>query len=216
VSVLLLQHEPAAAASIAATLRQAGFRVSVADEGPPTVGRTTIDVVALGMKGDARDRVGACERLRADGYPGAIVVVGASPRDVESLLDAGADDFVPAPVRDAELIARVRMARRRIHARSKLRWGPVELELLHRTASLRGQVLTLTDREYGLLTCLVEAGGEVVTRSELLSKVWERSEGHRSNLVEVHLSRLRVKLGDDAALIDTVRGVGYRLRAPGR
>src|SRR5580700_18874 len=104
VSVLLLQHEPAAAASIAATLRQAGFRVSVADEGPPTVGRTTIDVVALGMKGDARDRVGACERLRADGYPGAIVVVGASPRDVESLLDAGADDFVPAPVRDAELI----------------------------------------------------------------------------------------------------------------
>ena len=67
------------------------------------------------------------------------------------------------------------------------------------------------DREYALLVPRPVGGGDVASRAEQLSKVWERSEGH-SNLVEVHLSRLRDKLGEDAALIETVRGAGYRLR----
>jgi DNA-binding response OmpR family regulator len=216
VSVLLLHHDAAAAASLAVALQHAGFQVSVADPGAEPAGADAVafDVVALGMKGAPGERVQACERLRTVGYGGAIVIVGASPGDVEPLLDAGADDFVPAPVQEDELIARLRMARRRVGARARRRWGPVELELLYRTASLRGQALTLTDREYGLLACLVEAGGEVVSRAELLSKVWERSEGNKSNLVEVHVSRLRDKLGADADMIETVRGAGYRLRVP--
>lgn len=213
--MLLLHHLGVEAAALAVTLQQAGFQVSVAGQGsePSAADMAAFDVVALGMSGEPGDRVRVCERLRAEGYGGAVVVVGASPGDVEPLLDAGADDFVPAPVQEAELLARLRMARRRKGARARLRWGPVELELLHRTAALRGQALALTEREFGLLACLVDAGGEVVSRAELLSKVWERSEGHRSNLVEVHLSRLRDKLGSDAALIETVRGAGYRLRA---
>jgi DNA-binding response OmpR family regulator len=214
VSILLLHHDAADAAVLAATLQQAGFHVSIADDGavPSLAEVPGFEVVALGMRGDAGERVRICKQLRAQGFGGAIVVVGASPADVEPLLDAGVDDFVPAPVQEAELLARLRMARRRTGTRARLRWGPVELELLHRTACLSGRALSLTDREYALLACLVESGGEVVSRGELLSKVWERSEGH-SNLVEVHLSRLRDKLGDDAVLIETVRGAGYRLRA---
>jgi DNA-binding response OmpR family regulator len=216
VSLLLLHHDAADAAVLAATLQHAGFQVSVADDGavPSLAEVSGFEVVALGMRGDAGERVRICQQLRGQGFAGAIVVVGASLADVEPLLDAGVDDFVPAPVQEAELLARLRMARRRTGTRARLRWGPVELELLHRTACLSGRALSLTDREYALLACLVESGGEVVSRGELLSKVWERSEGH-SNLVEVHLSRLRDKLGEDAALIETVRGAGYRLRANG-
>ena len=76
----------------------------------------------------------------------------------------------------------------------------------------RRSLLTLTAREYGLLECLAVASGEMVSRAELLARVWSHGGGRRSNLVEVHLSRLRDKLGADASMIETVRRAGYRLR----
>jgi DNA-binding response OmpR family regulator len=219
VSVLLVQHESSKALLLAAALEHAGHRVKVEAEGagPEPVDAAAFDVVAIGAEQAADNRVRLCVRLRAEGYLGAIVVVGVEPDQVSTLVDAGADDFVLAPVQELELVARVAMARRRVVARARSHWGPMEIDRVHRTASLRGQALPLTAREYALLECLLEAGGEVISRADLLSKVWARDDDPGTNLVEVHLSRLRDKLGEDASLIETVRRAGYRLRRePGR
>jgi DNA-binding response OmpR family regulator len=214
VSVLLVQHDSAEAEALAATLEQAGYRVKVEQGGaePEPVDAAAYDVVAIGAQRSADDGVRLCERLRAEGYLGAIVVIGVEASQVAAHVDAGADDFVVAPVKQQELVARVAMARGRVVARARSRWGPVEIDRVHRTTSLRGHALPLTAREYALLECLLEAGGEVVSRTELHSKVWARDEDPGSNLVEVHLSRLRDKLGTEAGMIETVRRAGYRMR----
>jgi DNA-binding response OmpR family regulator len=154
----------------------------------------------------------SCQRLRAEGHLGAIVVLSAKANEAVGLIDAGADDFVVPPIEGSELVARVQGALRRAVTRARSRWGSVEIDRVHRAAYLRGQLLPLTSREYALLSSLLEAGGDVVSRADLLSKVWGRDEDPGSNLVEVHLSRLRDKLGMDAELIETVRRAGYRLR----
>ncbi len=93
-----------------------------------------------------------------------------------------------------------------------MRWGPLDLDQVHRDLRVRGRTIALTARECALLTCLIEAGDQVVSRAKLRAQVWPRKEDRGTNLVEVHLSRLRDKLGDDAGVIETVRREGYRLR----
>ncbi len=213
--ILLLQDDPIAASALAGSLRDAGARVATFDASAPdaTTDMGGYDAVAIGAHDDVAADVKRCESVRAEGYRGPILVLGSPPEHADVLLDAGADDFVPAPVRASEVIARARMARRRLQTRARKAWGPVQMDLVYRTVSLRGEMLTLTEREFALLACLIEAGGEVVSRAELLSRVWDRTDERTSNLVEVHLSRLRDKLGADATLIETVRGSGYRARA---
>jgi DNA-binding response OmpR family regulator len=213
-SILLVQHDAAEAAALTHVLEQAGFRVTVAlDSGDRELGdAAAYDVVAIGGRRALGERLELCRRLRAEGYLGAIVALGADANDLPALLEAGTDDFVVAPLQASEVIARVQMALRRVVAGARARWGPVEVDRVHRAVLLRGRVLPLTAREYALLSCLLEAGGEVVSRADLLSKVWAREDDPGTNLVEVHLSRLRDKLGADAAMIETVRRAGYRLR----
>jgi DNA-binding response OmpR family regulator len=214
VSILLLQHDATEVAAIAAVLEQAGFQVTVATDADDPGGAAVaeFDVVAIGVAGSFEDRVMSCQRLRAEGHLGAIVVLSAKANEAVGLIDAGADDFVVPPIEGSELVARVQGALRRAVTRARSRWGSVEIDRVHRAAYLRGQLLPLTSREYALLSSLLEAGGDVVSRADLLSKVWGRDEDPGSNLVEVHLSRLRDKLGMDAELIETVRRAGYRLR----
>jgi two-component system, OmpR family, response regulator len=211
VSILLIQHDTKDVA-LQALLEHGGFLVAIASHGDEQmpIESAAVNVVALGTDLALDDRIHLCKRLRAQGYGGAIVILGANAGDFSQLLDVGADDFVLAPIQASELIARVQIAPRRLVAPA--RWGPLEFDRRHRTASLRGRALALTRREYGLLSCLLEAGGEVVSRADLLSKVWASEEDPGSNLVQVHLSRLRDKLGVDANLIETVRRAGYRLR----
>jgi DNA-binding response OmpR family regulator len=214
VSVLLVQQNPTEAANLAKLLEQAGFRVTLAPgrDVSDLPDAAASDVVAIGGDLALDHCVLLCTRLRARGFLGAIVVLGAVANDVAALVDAGADDFVLAPIQPSEVVVRVQMALRRVVAQARCRWGPVEIDRVRRTCSLRGQMLPLTAREYDLLSCLLEAGGEVMSRADLLSKVWGREEDPGSNLLEVHLSRLRDKLGADASMIETVRRAGYRLR----
>ncbi len=94
------------------------------------------------------------------------------------------------------------------------RWGEIEVDRVARTATLRGRSLALTSREYALLVCLLDAAGAPVARADLLARVWGIAEDPGSNVLEVHVSRLRDKFGEDAVLFETIRKTGYRLRKP--
>ncbi|MEZ4390608.1 MAG: response regulator transcription factor [Polyangiales bacterium] len=127
-------------------------------------------------------------------------------------LDAGADDFVVKPFELEELMARVRALLRRASSAGRAEVGPIRLDFEQRRASLRGAPLDLTAKEYAVLLHLAHRVERVVSRTELLAQVWGSQFDPGSNLVDVHVSRLRDKLGDCAWMIETHRGVGYRLR----
>jgi two-component system OmpR family response regulator len=210
VSVLLVHHEGVEAAILAKALDSAGFRVHLVSDARERLDAMTFDVVVVGVSGELPGRLALCTRLRVDGYKGAIVALSKDSTELDRLVDAGADDFAAVPIEASELVARVRMALRRV-ATHAARWGPIEIDRFQRVARLRSRALALTAREYALLACLVEAAGTAVSRTELVAKVWGRYDPG-SNMVEVHLSRLRAKLGEDADIIQTIRRAGYRLR----
>ena len=116
------------------------------------------------------------------------------------------------PFEVEELVARVHALLRRAAGHGALRFGALALDRLRHEARLGGQPLELTPREFALLLHLAHHADHVVTRSELLTRVWSTPFDPGSNLVEVHISRLRDKLGEYAWMVDTVRGKGYRLR----
>jgi DNA-binding response OmpR family regulator len=214
VHILLTDHHRPEAIALAGLLEQSGFRVTVASS---LVDSTVEDLavfegIALGPQGRLEERAERCRHLREEGYAGAVLAVCVDVTEGETLLDAGADDFVTMPLGALELVPRIRACVRRASARSGLRWGGLELDRVHRVLRLRSRSVTLTVCEYELLVCLFEAGGRVVSRASLRERVSQAKEGRGSNLVEVHLSRLRDKLGQDAARIETVRRAGYRLR----
>jgi DNA-binding response OmpR family regulator len=217
VSILLIQHDAAEAPALAAVLQEAGFQVAVDSsepgaEVPAIPNLSKHDVIAIGAHAGFEDRMRLCRQLRSRGYSGAILAVSRDTVEVPALLDAGADDFLVAPVHASEFVVRIRMALRGGVSRVRARWGEIEIDRVERTAKLREQPLCLTAREYALLSCLLEASGEAVSRADLLARIWGHDEDPSSNLIEVHLSRLRDKLGADEALIETVRKTGYRLR----
>jgi two-component system, OmpR family, KDP operon response regulator KdpE len=157
-------------------------------------------------------------RLRAFTMAPIIVL---SARDGEAAkvaaLDAGADDFVQKPFALAELLARLRAALRRAASGQEaptplIRVGPLEMDLVARTATLNGAPLRLTPREWDLLAALARAGtGRVVTQRQLLSAVWGPSHAESPQYLRVYVGHLRQKLGEAASLIRTEPGVGYRL-----
>ncbi len=174
------------------------------------------DVVIIGTSETTSERaqepIHLVRQLRAVAYEGTIIAVVRARKEGAFALDSGADDFVAVPVDANELAARIHAALRRHRERWRTVWDGFELDRARRSATLRGKPLPLTPREYDLLSVLVKAAGAVVSRADLLAQVWGMDEDPGSNLVEVHLSRLRDKLGADARMVDTVRGAGYRLR----
>jgi DNA-binding response OmpR family regulator len=215
VRVLVIDSERAAASELAGMLMRAGFAAEVGEcaAGTSIDGvATDFDIVALGPSGLVGERAALCGALREGGYDGAIVAVCADISDGGILVEQGVDDFLIAPVEEREMAARLRFCcSRRRAPRPLLRWGPLELDRLGRTVRLRERTIRLTSRDCELLACLIEAGGGVVTRARMLEQVWQGREDRGTNVVEVHLSRLRDKLGEDAWLIQTVRRAGYRL-----
>jgi DNA-binding response OmpR family regulator len=212
--ILLTNHDVAEAIAFAGTLERSGFRTTTVSSleavSDDDVG--IFEGAVLGPVGPLEQRAEHCRKMREDGYAGAILATCTDVTDGEALLHAGADDFVTAPLNPLELIARLRACVRRASARSHLRWGPLDLDRMGRVLRLHGRTVPLTARECELLACLIEGGGRVVSRAGLRERVWRRKEDRGSNLVEVHLSRLRDKLGEESSLIETVRRAGYRLR----
>jgi len=210
---------------VGSVLRSEGFVVELAAEGRAALDaarRFAPDVVVLDLGLPGMDGIEVCRRMRtfSDAY---VVMLTGREDEVDKLigLSVGADDYVTKPFSPRELVARIRAMLRRPRtvtaaADSTRRVGALEVDPAAREARLDGVVVELTRIEFDLLDVLSERPRTALTRGQLLERVWGPNWFGDDHLVDVHMSKLRQKLGDDARApryIRTVRGVGYRLEA---
>ncbi len=164
------------------------------------------------------DGIEVCHDMRAAGRWSPVIILTArdAVEDRVRGLDVGADDYLVKPFSFAELAARLRaLVRRGAHERpSVIRVGAIELDPAARAIRIDGRELELTLREYSLLELLVRRAGQVLSRTEIIEHVWDWAYDGASNVVDVYVRYLRIKLGEGPGIpvIETVRGVGYRLR----
>ena len=168
------------------------------------------------------DGLAMVERLRAEGVATPVLFLSALGRvdDRVNGLKAGGDDYLVKPYAFAELLARIEALARRqapTTAETVLNVGDLEMDLLARAVTRAGTRIDLQPREFKLLEYLMRHAGHVVTRTMLLENVWEYHFDPQTNVIDVHISRLRAKIdkGFEAPLLHTVRGAGYSIRAPG-
>jgi DNA-binding response OmpR family regulator len=181
------------------------------------------DVVVLDLGLPDIDGAQLLPMLRAvSDVPVIVATARGDEAEIVRLLDAGADEYVTKPFSGEQLDARVRAVLRRARrpdADDVLEVGELRLNERHREATLAGQPLTLTRKEFDVLVHLARHPGEVVPKRELLAQVWHQPYGGAEKTVDVHLSWLRRKLGetaDEPRYLHTVRGVGVKLVAPPR
>ena len=175
-------------------------------------------LIMLDIMLPGEDGLQILKKLRADPRTAAIPVMMLTAKGTEYDkvlgLDAGADDYVPKPFGMMELLARVRALLRRTSPRDlsgEYVIGPLQLSIRSNSVRVEGREVSLTLKEYELLRTLVENRGTVLTRDRLLTDIWGYSFGGESRTVDVHIRTLRQKLGVAADLIETIRGVGYRM-----
>ena len=223
-TVLLIEDDDITAHEVAAGLARHGHRVDRAASGPGGVElaqRRAYDVLVVDRMLPGLDGLSVISALRLSGVRAPALILSALSDLDERVrgLRAGGDDYLPKPFAMVELAARLgALLRRPVAAReTMLRAGPLRLDMLERMAWRDGRDLELLPRELQLLEYLVRRAGQVVTRSMLLQDVWGYRFEPRSNVVDVHMGKLRRKVDppDLPPLITGVRGAGYRLHAGG-
>jgi two-component system response regulator RegX3 len=217
VKVLVVEDEDAIADPLAEGLRREGFEVERVATGQEALEAPESDVVLLDLRLPDLDGLEVCRRLRErSGVP--IIVVSARGEEVDRVvgLELGADDYVVKPFGLRELIARIRAVTRRLEARAAgdepLRVDGLEVDRRARRAGLDGAELQLTPREFDLLALLASEPGAALSRERIFEEVWGTRWFGSPKTIDVHVAALRRKLGDPG-WIETVRGVGFRLRA---
>jgi DNA-binding response OmpR family regulator len=223
--ILFVEDEPAIADPFGRTLLRAGFDVVAArsvSEARARFARQPPDLVLLDLTlpdGDGRD---LCRELRsASRVPIIMLTARGTELDRVTGLEIGADDYVVKPFSGAEVVARIRAVLRRAAA-AQAPEGPIVLgglvvDLAARRARMDGRELALSRKEFDLLAELARHAGSVVTREQLMARVWDENWFGSTKTLDVHMGWLRRKLGDDASTpryLHTVRGVGFRLGAP--
>ena len=225
--ILLIEDEESISEPLERALGREGFDVvtaATAAEGRERFREDGADLVLLDVMlpdGDGRDILREIRSVSRT----PVVMLTARGQELERVLglELGADDYVTKPFSAAELAARVRAVLRRADAPSGeadgavLEVGDVRMELERHHAVYAGEPLELTVKEYELLRMLLEHAGRVVTREQLIREVWDTTWFGSTKTLDVHVSALRRKLGDDPAApryLHTVRGVGFRFASP--
>ena len=223
VNILLVEDDAEAARHIAAGLREAGYGVEHCGDGLQGLQRATAgnhELLIVDRMLPGLDGLEIVSRLRQQGSRAPVLVLSAlgTVDDRVDGLRAGGDDYLIKPFAFAELLARVAALLRRgaapaAHARLKV--ADLELDRLSRRVTRAGRVVELTTKEVQLLELLMERAGQVVTRTMMLERVWDLHFDPQTNLIDVHMSRLRqaVEGGTERRLIHTLRGAGYVIRA---
>lgn len=221
--VLIVEEEKAAAAFLARGLREAGYAIEIAHdgmEGAELGGDPRFDALVADRVLPRMDALQLVEFLRRAGHEVPVLVVSdlVDVDDRVRLLRAGADDYIAKPYAVAEVIARLEAVLRRREksaAAPQLRVGDLELDRLSRTVRRGGAIIKLQPREFRILEYLLRHAGQVVTRTNLLEALWDFNFDPQTNVIDVHISRLRARIdkGYERQLIHTVRGAGYMIRA---
>ena len=216
--VLVVEDDAKLSRFLVRVLVEEGFVADGCATGAHAIEQATAglyDLVILDWMLPDIDGLSVCRRLRHGGLSTPILMLTARGELRERVLglESGADDYLVKPFEVEELVARIRALVRRSTGFSKMEVGPLELDRVGRKVLVEGKALELTSREYALLLDFMHHAEKTVTRTELLARVWGTNFDPGSNLVEVHVSRLRDKLGGHAWMIETVRGSGYRLTA---
>ncbi|MFM9860743.1 response regulator transcription factor [Pseudoxanthobacter sp. M-2] len=217
--VLVVEDDHDLSRQLGTALREAGYAVDTAFDGEEGhfLGDTEpYDAVVLDIGLPRLDGISVLERWRRDGRAMPVLLLTARDRwsDKVAGIDAGADDYVAKPFHMEEVLARLRALVRRAagHASNDITCGPVRVDTRASRVTVDGTPVKLTSHEYRLLVYLLMHQGRVVSRSELTEHLYDQDFDRDSNTIEVFVGRLRKKLVAD--VIETVRGLGYRLVAP--
>lgn len=222
--ILIVEDEPKTGEYLRQGLREAGFVVDLAQDGLDGLHlalQGEHDLVILDVMLPGMDGWQVLQSLRRRGLHMPVLFLTARDQVEDRVkgLELGADDYLVKPFSFAELLARVRTILRRGRSGTEpttLRVADLELDLLRRRVSRNGRRIDLTAKEFGLLELLMRRQGEVLPRSLIASQVWDMNFDSDTNVIEVAMRRLRLKIdeGQEPKLIQTVRGMGYVLEMP--
>ena len=232
-TILLVEDEPAIAEPLAESLTREGFELQVvgtAADAVETATRVRPDLILLDLMLPDGSGFDVCREVRRDSQVPIIMLTARGDETDRVIgLELGADDYVVKPFSAREVVARVRAVLRRVatpppdggdtDANEAIEVGDVRLDPATRTVVHGGQAVEVTRKEFDLLALLMASAGAVVTRERLIDEVWDPNWFGSTKTLDVHVSGLRKKLGDDSAsprYIHTVRGVGFLFGAPGR
>ena len=223
-TILVVEDEPDAAELVEYNLKAAGFKVVIANDGPEALRKARSakpDLVILDLMLPEIDGIQVCKLLRRDPATShiSILMLTAKASEVDRILglELGANDYVTKPFSPRELVLRVRNLLTRgasDESPDEFSVGAISIDVPRHLVKVRNQPITLTAIEFRLLKLLVERRGRVQSRDQLLHDVWHYDNILDTRTVDTHVRRLREKLGPAADYIETIRGVGYRFRAP--
>ncbi|MBO0852524.1 MAG: response regulator transcription factor [Nocardia sp.] len=227
-SVLIVEDEESLAEPLGFLLRKEGFEVTVVGDGPSALSefdRSGADIVLLDLMLPGMSGTDVCKQLRnRSSVP--VIMVTARDSEIDKVvgLELGADDYVTKPYSSRELIARIRAVLRRGAGEEMdtpgeagvLEAGPVRMDVDRHTVQVNGKSVTLPLKEFDLLEYLLRNSGRVLTRGQLIDRVWGADYVGDTKTLDVHVKRLRSKIESDPAKPEhlvTVRGLGYKLEA---
>jgi len=220
VRILIVEDDRQMAALLKRGMELESYAVDVAydgEEGQQLAESTAYDLIILDVVLPRKNGVELCRSLRQKRIASRILMLtqkGTLPDRVKGL-DAGADDYLPKPFAFEEVSARVRaLLRRDVAGATVLTAGNIILDTVTRRVTVRGDEVSLRPREFAILHYLMAHAGAVVTRSMIEDHVWDMYLEAGSHLLDVYIARIRKKLGRQSEMIETVKGVGYRILSP--
>jgi DNA-binding response OmpR family regulator len=227
IRILLVEDEPSLIFTLRDTLESEGYQVIVSEDGEQAVGLVQEhkpDIMILDIMLPGKNGYEICQEIRSLKFTFPIIMLTAKDQELDKVkgLDIGADDYITKPFGVKELLARIQARLRRAGTYSSsnnievLQLGTTKIDLLESKAIFAdGKTNELTAREIELIRYLLQAGGEPVSRDELLEKVWRYEYSTNTRTVDVHISKLRAKIEsqpDEPRHLITLHGVGYLLK----